>query len=430
MMARSLRSLWNAAIRPEDLPTDAELLTRFTTGDPSAFELLVRRHAAAVWAACRGILRNDTDADDAAQVTFFTLARHARRVKAGANLGGWLHRVAVNAALKLRAKRRPNTALPDVPVSPSVADDSAAVLHEELTRLPAAYREVLVAVDLEGYGHADAAKVLGWPVGTVSGRVVRARAELRRRLERRGVTATVVVAGGVGGVATHNAIGGSSIRAAVEVAVGAVVASPEVVSLSTEVWAMIATAKRKLAAVAMAGVFGLFVLGGVAAVAQVPGAPPSGAPGGFAPPAVPPLRIPNGNGPQLLAGMKDLPAVVAAADDSPEVKLGKEIMRAELDRLRVIDTRIDAGQFSGATTFGQLPEALADLTAAAEEVFAQPKDQLPWFEFRAAVLKRAEKYIEPRTDTGVEDPQVFPHVRAERAKAELALVKVQKKTKK
>lgn len=424
-MARSLRSLWAAAVRPGDIPTDAELLTRFThTADHGAFELLVRRHAAAVWAACRGILQNDADADDAAQVTFFTLARHARKVKAGATLGGWLHRVAVHAALKLRAKRRPTLALPNVPGSFTEADDSAAVLHEELARLPAAYREVLVAVDLEGYSHTDAAKVLGWPVGTVSGRLVRARAELKERLERRGVTAAVV-AGGVGGVATHNAKGGSSIRAAVEVAVGAVVAPPVVVSLSTEVWAMVATGPRKL--VAALCVMGLLALGGagVVAVAQTPKAadPPKAAPKAD-PPAKPadPDRKP-------VEKAEDLPEIELLDTDSAEVTLGKKMILLQLKRLSIIEQKITAGQFTGAANYILLSDALAELTAAAEEVFPAAKDQLPWFEFRFVELTRWEKFSAVRVNNGVEEPQLGPQLRAAMFKAELALLKVQKKAK-
>src|SRR5437764_15204576 len=105
MARRFFFRLLSAAAPAGDHVPDAELLRRFTTTrDPAAFELLVRRHADAVWAAAVRVLRNETDAEDAFQAAFLVLARKAGSVR-GTCVGGWLHRVAVNAALKLRSVR-------------------------------------------------------------------------------------------------------------------------------------------------------------------------------------------------------------------------------------------------------------------------------------------------------------------------------------
>jgi DNA-directed RNA polymerase specialized sigma24 family protein len=106
-MARRFFRLLSAAAPAGDHVPDAELLRRFThSRDSVAFELLVRRHADAVWCAALRVLRNEADAEDAFQAAFLVLARKAASIRRTC-VGGWLYRVAVNTALKLRARRAP-----------------------------------------------------------------------------------------------------------------------------------------------------------------------------------------------------------------------------------------------------------------------------------------------------------------------------------
>jgi len=68
-----------------------------------------------------------------------------------------------------------------------VSDDRDAVLHEEVGPLPERHRKAVVLCDLEGLSHEEAARQLGWPIGTVKSRQARGRARLRDRLTRRGL---------------------------------------------------------------------------------------------------------------------------------------------------------------------------------------------------------------------------------------------------
>src|SRR5262245_36037280 len=98
-----LRRLRPSAAPPGGRPAaDRELLDRFLTRrDQEAFAALVRRHERLVRSACRQVLGDGPDADDAFQAAFLVLLRKAAEVRWRPALGSWLygvaHRVAVHA---------------------------------------------------------------------------------------------------------------------------------------------------------------------------------------------------------------------------------------------------------------------------------------------------------------------------------------------
>src|SRR5580700_8480092 len=118
--APPLAALVRQMVPDAETVPDGELLDRFATSrDQSAFELLVWRHGTMVWGVCRRMLAPDRDAaEDACQAAFVALASHAHRVRHRQTIAAWLHRVAVRAALDVRATRRtmPSSAndIPDV----------------------------------------------------------------------------------------------------------------------------------------------------------------------------------------------------------------------------------------------------------------------------------------------------------------------------
>jgi RNA polymerase sigma factor (sigma-70 family) len=172
--------------------SDAELLARYILRrDEPAFEALLLRHGPMVWGVCRRVLPCEVDAEDAFQATFLVLARKAATIAPREQVGNWLYGVARTTALKARALNRKRVAreraAADRPAPVPVDTDLLALLDEEVSRLPEKYRLPIVLCELEGRTLREVADALGWPLGTVAGRLSRARALLAQRLAGRGV---------------------------------------------------------------------------------------------------------------------------------------------------------------------------------------------------------------------------------------------------
>jgi RNA polymerase sigma factor (sigma-70 family) len=172
--------------------TDGQLLGRFIENrDEAAFAALVRRHGPMVWGVCRRMLKQH-DAEDAFQATFLVLVRKAAGVIPREKVANWLHGVAHQTALHARrtiarwqARAKQVTELPErAVVEPDLWRDLQPLLDQELSRLPDAYREVIILMDLEGKTRKEVARQLGLPEGTVGSRLARARAMLAKRLSR------------------------------------------------------------------------------------------------------------------------------------------------------------------------------------------------------------------------------------------------------
>ena len=184
---------------------DEDLVEQFLRGDEivsdDAFRALVERHGPMVLGICRLVLDHEADAEDAFQATFLILARKGASIRNRAILAAWLHEVAYRTAVKARVntvRRRylerqsvsmlPSQFVPDRQHEDAAWNELRPVLHDEVRRLPDKYRVPVILSYLEGKTNEEVAELLQWPVGTVKGRLSRARALLRSRLMRRGMT--------------------------------------------------------------------------------------------------------------------------------------------------------------------------------------------------------------------------------------------------
>src|SRR5262245_4211721 len=230
-----IRHLRRAVVRQDTASrTDGQLLASFIDQkDETAFEGLVRRHGPLIFGVCRRVIGNHHDAEDAFQTTFLVLARKASSVKPRERLANWLHGVALRTAMKAKAmtakRRRREKQVTEMPEPEATQQDQwrdlQPLLDQELDGLPENYRLPILLCDLEGKTIKDAAQQLGWPQGTVAGRLARGRKLLAKRLANRGV---VLSAGSLAAVVSQNVASAgvptsllcSTVKAATMIAAG------------------------------------------------------------------------------------------------------------------------------------------------------------------------------------------------------------------
>jgi RNA polymerase sigma factor (sigma-70 family) len=306
-----------AALRAGAGVTVGQLLAAYLTRrEDTALAALVRRHGAIVWGVCRRVLRHYHDAEDAFQATFLVLVRKAASIAAPELLANWLYGVAYQTARKARAtgakRRARERQVAEMPepavVEPDLWPHLQPLLDQELSRLPAKCRSVVVLCDLEGKTRKEAARQLACPDGTVAGRLARARLLLARRLARRGVVLSwgmlaVVLSRQVVLADTPAPVLSSTLRAVRLFAAGRSATrliSPTILSLADGVLRTMSVTNMKMVLVLLC-VAAVLGFGGGALVwrAQAAGMDLPGRPGqegegaGKKQPAPPPLEDPN-----------------------------------------------------------------------------------------------------------------------------------------
>ncbi len=203
--------------------------------------------------ACRAVLRDEHDAEDAFQATFLVLSRRGGSLQVGDSLGPWLYGVArrVASAARLAADRRRRHERKAAELAPPPPDAAARdvelerSLHDEIARLPDRYRVPVVLCLLEGLTHEQAARQVGWPVGTVKSRLAHARERLRSRLVQLGLAPPATTSGAnLGDRPARAVIPVSLVEATARAAVGLATGGPAAGAVPARAAALAARVQR------------------------------------------------------------------------------------------------------------------------------------------------------------------------------------------
>ncbi len=183
---------------------DIVLANQAKQGDRSAFTELVNRYASKIYRTVRHITKNDHDAEDVLQETFLKAYSRLDQFKGDAKFYTWLTRIGVNQALMKLRQRKDGKFLPldqqvdteegsiqrEIPSGDAdpeqqfEREELRSLLSSGIDSLPESYRVVLVLRDIEGLSTDETAKSLGLSVSAVKSRLLRARLQLRGKLQR------------------------------------------------------------------------------------------------------------------------------------------------------------------------------------------------------------------------------------------------------
>jgi RNA polymerase sigma-70 factor (ECF subfamily) len=188
----------------EDTGEELVLVTAARAGDVDAFEQLVKKYDRNVFRIANHITQNREDAEDVVQDAFLKAFKNLPRFQGQSKFYTWLVRIAVNEALmRLRKRRNAKTVSMDEDVETEegsmpreVADWSpdpeqqyrqaelGDILQKTIQALSPGFRTVFVLRDIEGLSTEETAEMLGLSVPAVKSRLLRARLQLRERLNR------------------------------------------------------------------------------------------------------------------------------------------------------------------------------------------------------------------------------------------------------
>lgn len=188
----------NPRLRIFEALSDGEVVTRVLQGDQALFELLMRRYNRRLFRYSRGILNDDTLAQDAVQEAYLNAFKYLHQFRGPHGFGAWLMRITTNSAIRIGRKesgiRLVGSSIdPDLLRTDSSAEPETVTMRAEATRslenavdrLPRDYRVIFILRELEGMSIEETSSLLGIKAATVKTRLHRAKHILRQRFKYR-----------------------------------------------------------------------------------------------------------------------------------------------------------------------------------------------------------------------------------------------------
>lgn len=203
-MAVKAKKVTKVPAKVKLVPTDRELVKKFSKGCLDSFNEIVSRYETKVFNLAMGFTRNIEDAEEVLQDVFVTVYRKIEGFQGKSAFSSWLYRITVNAAFMKLRKRKQNQDVPMDEITPAmeahwlergehnmIGGDKHAMNNElkdtvfgAINRLPDEYRIVFMLRDVDGLTNKEVGEILGLSIPAVKSRLHRSRLMLRRKLQR------------------------------------------------------------------------------------------------------------------------------------------------------------------------------------------------------------------------------------------------------
>ncbi len=176
---------------------DAQHVKASQHGDRDAFAFLVQKHQRLVFNMVLRMLQDYEEASEITQEAFFAAWQGLPSFRGEARFATWLYRIAYNCALKQLERRKRERSLQAAMEAEQILEEvnkqkqaedilelraRQAIVREQMEKLPARYRSVLILRHLQEMTYEEMADILSMPIGTIKTQLFRARHLLKERL--------------------------------------------------------------------------------------------------------------------------------------------------------------------------------------------------------------------------------------------------------